>query len=164
MNQNENKNNSSNHTNNKVKQFDVEVLEYAELPKGYTPSEDEEYMNEMHLKYFRNKLLDERKALLLYSESTLKYLQDEDLKEPDITDRASAELEINVELKLEERKNKLLPKIIAALKRIDSGHYGYCCHSKEPIGVKRLMARPTATLSVTYQEKRERYKNTHNEY
>ena len=149
--------------NAKSDNLDIDALEYAKLPEGYIPSDDEEYMSEMHLKYFKNKLLDERKALLLYSQTTLKHLHDEDLKEPDITDRASAELEINVELKLEERKNKLLPKIIAALKRIESGHYGYCCHSKEPIGIKRLIARPTATLSVAYQERRERYKNTHHE-
>lgn len=126
------------------------------LPKGYTPSEKEAYMNANQLEYFRQKLLAWRQELLKESNETMEHLKEENWQEPDIADRASLETEAGVELRTRNRYLKLISKIDAALKRIDEGEYGYCEETGDPIGLKRLEARPVATLSIEAQERHER--------
>jgi len=127
----------------------------ADLTQDYRPSEDEPFMNERQRSYFRKKLLDWREEILRESKGTLDYLQDSE-QHPDVTDRASYESDRGVELRTRDRQRKLISKIEAALGRIDDGSYGYCEETGEPIGVKRLDARPVATLSVEAQERHER--------
>jgi DnaK suppressor protein len=127
----------------------------ADLPPGYRPSEDEPFMNERQRAYFRKKLLDWREEILKESKETLDYLQDSE-QHPDITDRASYESDRGVELRARDRQRKLIAKIDAALGRIEDRSYGYCEETGEPIGVKRLDARPVATLSLEAQERHER--------
>jgi DnaK suppressor protein len=133
------------------------------IPKGYKPREDEEYMSPVMLAYFRGKLRDWRKELLTESSETLEHLQETGLQEPDIADRASLETDTALELRTRDRYRKLLNKIDEALTRIDDGSYGYCEETGEPIGVKRLDARPVATLSLEAQERHERLERTHRE-
>jgi DnaK suppressor protein len=132
-----------------------------ELPEGYMPSEKEEYMNPLQLEYFRRKLLGWRDDLLLESQDTLNHLREENWQEPDITDRATLETDAALELRTRDRYRKLIGKIDAALNRIAEGTYGYCEESGEEIGIKRLEARPIATLSIEAQEKHERLERQH---
>jgi DnaK suppressor protein len=127
----------------------------------YHPSEDEEFMNPRQLEYFRQKLLRWRAELLAESSETLQHLKEESLLKPDITDRASLETERAIELRTRDRERKLISKIDAALARIADGSYGYCEETNEPIGLRRLDARPTATLSLDAQERHERMERTH---
>ncbi len=128
----------------------------AKLPKGYKPTEKEEYMNPRQLEYFRQKLLVWRDELLKESQETIAHLKEENWREPDLSDRASLETEAGVELRTRNRYLKLIGKIDAALKRIEDGAYGYCEETGEPIGLKRLEARPVATLTIEAQERHER--------
>jgi DnaK suppressor protein len=131
------------------------------LPPGYRPSDDEEFMNPLQVEYFRQKLLNWRAELLADSSDTLRHLKEESLVKPDLTDRASLETERAIELRTRDRERKLISKIDAALSRIDSGTYGYCEETDEPIGIRRLEARPIATLSIEAQERHERMERTH---
>jgi DnaK suppressor protein len=127
----------------------------ADLPDGYRPSEDESFMNERQRAYFKKKLIAWREEILRESRETLDYLQDSE-QHPDVTDRASYESDRGIELRARDRQRKLIAKIDAALERIEDGTYGYCEETGEPIGVKRLEARPVATLSLEAQERHER--------
>lgn len=128
----------------------------AKLPQGYKPTEKEEYMNALQLEYFRQKLLSWRTELLSESRETLEHLHEENWHQADIADRASLETEAGVELRTRNRYLKLISKIDAAITRIETGEYGYCEESGEPIGLKRLEARPVATLSIEAQERHEK--------
>ena len=127
-----------------------------ELPPDYRPCDDEEFMNPRQIEYFRQKLLAWRAELLADSSGTLRHLKEESLLKPDLTDRASLETERAIELRTRDRERKLIRKIDDALKRIEDGSYGYCLETGEEIGIKRLEARPVATLSIEAQERRER--------
>jgi DnaK suppressor protein len=131
------------------------------LPPDYRPSEDEPFMSPTMLEYFRQKLLRWRAELLRESEETLQDLQQGGMQEADIADRASAETDRSLELRTRDRERKLISKIDAALGRIEDGSYGYCEETGEPIGVRRLDARPIATLSLEAQERHERLERTH---
>jgi DnaK suppressor protein len=131
------------------------------LPEDYRPSEDEEFMGPFQVEYFRQKLLRWRAELLADSSETLRHLQEESLLKPDLTDRASLETERAIELRTRDRERKLISKIDQALQRLDSGTYGYCEETDEPIGIRRLEARPIATLSIEAQERHERMERTH---
>ncbi len=122
----------------------------------YRPSADEPFMNERQLDYFRKKLIAWKDALLREGQDTLNTLQNEPLREPDITDRASSETDWSIELRTRDRQRKLISKIDAALRRIDDGEYGYCDVTGEPISLKRLEARPIATMTLEAQERHER--------
>lgn len=126
------------------------------LPSNYQPSEDEPFMNAKQREYFRRKLLHWREELLHDSSATIQALQQETAPASDIADRASVETDRSVELRTRDRERKLIAKIDEALGRIDAGSYGYCEDTEEPIGVRRLEARPIATLSVEAQERHER--------
>lgn len=128
----------------------------VKLPKGYKPTEKEEYMSPRQLEYFKQKLLDWREELLKESQETIEHLKEENWREPDLSDRASLETEAGVELRTRNRYLKLIGKIDAALKRIEDGSYGYCEETGDPIGLKRLEARPVATLTIEAQERHER--------
>ncbi len=130
------------------------------LPPDYRPSEDEEFMNPLQIEYFRQKLLSWRAELLADSTDTLRHLKEENLVKPDLTDRASLETDRAIELRTRDRERKLISKIDAALGRIDLGTYGYCEETDEPIGIRRLEARPIATLSIEAQERHERMERT----
>ena len=127
----------------------------------YRPRDDEPYMNPMQLEYFRQKLLSQRNELLRESSETLQSLQQESLQQPDLTDRASMESDRALELRTRDRERKLINKIDMALQRIQDGSYGYCDETSEPIGLRRLEARPVATLSVEAQERHERMERIH---
>ncbi len=132
-----------------------------ELPEGYQPSTDEEYMSPMQLEYFRRKLLDWRSELLQESDNTISHLKEENWQEPDINDRATLETDAALELRTRDRYRKLVNKIDAALARIADGSYGYCEDTGEEIGISRLEARPIATLTIEAQEKHERLEKQH---
>jgi DnaK suppressor protein len=131
------------------------------LPLDYRPSDKEEFMSPLQLEYFRQKLLRWRAELLAESTETLQHLKEESLAEPDLTDRASLETERAIELRTRDRERKLISKIDAALLRIEDGSYGYCEETDEPISLRRLEARPIATLSLEAQERHERMERTH---
>lgn len=132
------------------------------LPPDYRPSEDEPFMNPIMREYFRQKLLRWRAELLHESSETLHNLLEEGgVQEPDIADRASAETDRSLELRTRDRERKLISKIDAALERVEDGSYGYCEETNEPIGIRRLDARPIATLSLEAQERHERLERTH---
>lgn len=131
------------------------------LSPDYRPSETEPFMNPMQQEYFRQKLLAWKSELLKESSETLNHLQEESLSEPDIADRASLETDRALELRTRDRERKLISKIDEALIRIEDGTYGYCEETGEPIGIKRLEARPIATLSIEAQERHERMERTH---
>ena len=131
------------------------------LPPDYKPSDGEEFMNPMQLEYFRQKLLNWRAELLDDSNETLSSLQSENLVEPDLADRATRETDRAIELRTRDRERKLISKIDEALRRIDEGDYGYCEETNEPISLRRLEARPIATLSLEAQERHERMERTH---
>jgi len=133
------------------------------LPDGYKPSEDEEYMNDYQLQYFKNKLINWRAELLSESKDTLQHLREENWNEPDPNDRATIESETSLELRTRGRYKKLIDKIDDAIDRISSKEYGYCEETGEPIGIKRLEARPVATLCIEAQERHERYEKQHND-
>ena len=137
---------------------DIDVLAKAKraLDADYTPSEDEEYMSERQLNYFRVLLLEWKKSILTASEFTLQSLQDGPIREPDLNDRASSETDWGIELRTRDRQRKLIAKIDAALRRIDEGEYGWCEVTGEPIGINRLIARPIATMTVEAQQAHER--------
>jgi|SRR3954468_12159693 DnaK suppressor protein len=124
--------------------------------KIYRPTEKEPFMNERQKEYFRQKLAIWREDILKEAKDTLQHLQDENVNHPDLADRASSETDRAIELRARDRQRKLINKIDAALHRIDDGTYGYCEETGEPIGIKRLEARPIATLSVEAQERHER--------
>ena len=126
------------------------------LPKHYRPSAKEPFMNAKQREYFRQRLLRWRSELLRETNQTLQNLQEDSLQAPDMADRASAETDRAVELRTRDRERKLVQKIDDALKRIEEGEYGYCEESGEPIGLRRLEARPIATLSLEAQERHER--------
>jgi DnaK suppressor protein len=131
------------------------------LPPDYRPSEKEPFMNPMQLEYFRQKLLGWRAELLQESTETLQHLQEESLAEPDMADRASLETDRSLELRTRDRERKLIAKIDDALRRIEDGSYGFCEETNEPISLRRLEARPIATLSIEAQERHERMERTH---
>jgi DnaK suppressor protein len=131
------------------------------LPPDYRPTEDEPFMSDLQLEYFRQKLLRWRAELLQESTETLNHLQAESLHQPDLTDRASMETDRALELRTRDRERKLISKIDAALQRIEDGTYGFCEETNEPIGIRRLDARPIATLSLEAQERHERLERTH---
>ena len=131
------------------------------LPPDYRPSENEPFMNLMQQEYFRRKLLIWRVELLQDSSETLQHLQNDSLAEPDLADRASLETERSLELRTRDRERKLIAKIDDALRRIEEGSYGYCEETSEPIGLRRLEARPIATLTIEAQERHERMERTH---
>jgi len=122
----------------------------------YRPSEDEPFMNERQKEYFRRKLRNWKEDIIRESRETLQHLQDESGHLPDLADRASTETERSLELRTRDRQRKLISKIDAALRRIDEGNYGYCDETGEPISLKRLDARPIATLSIEAQERHEK--------
>ena len=126
------------------------------VPPDYRPSDKEPFMNPRQQEYFRRKLINWRGELLKESEETLESLQEGGLQEPDLADRASAEMERSLELRTRDRARKLIAKIDAAISRIEDGSYGYCEETGEPISLKRLDARPIATLSIEAQERHER--------
>jgi RNA polymerase-binding transcription factor len=126
------------------------------LPRNYRPTEKERFMSAKQKEYFRRKLMSWKDEILKEAAGTLETLQNESLKEPDIADRASSETDWSIELRARDRQRKLIAKIEAALKRIDSGDYGYCEVTGEPISLKRLDARPIATLSLEAQELHEK--------
>lgn len=131
------------------------------LPEDYTPAEGEPFMNERQLEYFRRKLLKWKSELLGDSRNTIEELQKATRNIPDIADRASEETDRALELRTRDRQRKLVAKIDAALRRIDDGEYGYCEETGEPISLKRLDARPIATLSLEAQERHERREKVH---
>ena len=134
-----------------------------DLPKGYKPSADEPFMNDMQREFFRRKLVAWREELLQESEETLDNLKEGGMTVPDISDRASAEADKALELRTRDRMRKVIAKIDAALQRIEDGSYGYCEETGEPIGLERLMARPIATLTIEAQERHERMEKTYDD-
>lgn len=133
------------------------------LPPDYVPSPDEEYMNDLQVEYFRQKLLAWKKSLLNQSQDTLEDLRQGGLNQPDDIDRASMETDKALDLRTKDRDRKLISKINDALKRIEDGTYGYCEETGEPIGLERLEARPVATLSIEAQERHERMEKTYDD-
>ncbi|MGI9501027.1 MAG: RNA polymerase-binding protein DksA [Geminicoccaceae bacterium] len=126
------------------------------ITEDYRPTEDEPYMNDRQLEYFRIKLMSWREEILRGSNETLKQLKEEDNRLADMSDWASFETERSFQLRARDRERKLLSKIASAIERIEDGSYGYCEESQEPIGLQRLEARPIATLSIEAQERHER--------
>ncbi len=138
-------------------------MENIILPPDYKPSADEEYMNDMQLEYFRQKLLNWKKSLIGQATDTLNELKEGGLNQPDQIDRASLEADKALELRTRDRARKLISKINDALKRIEDGVYGYCEETGDPIGIERLEVRPVATLSVEAQERHERMEKTYDD-
>ena len=128
----------------------------TKLPKNYKPTQKEKFMNAKMKEYFKRKLMNWKNELLKESSQTLNNLQSENEAKPDITDRASEEIDRSFELRTRDRERKLINKIDAALQRIEDGSYGYCDETGEPISIKRLEARPVATLSLEAQEMHEK--------
>ena len=126
------------------------------VPESYKPSDAEPFMNERQKDYFRRKLIAWRESIIAESKETLVALQNESENHPDIADRASSESDRAIELRARDRQRKLISKIDAALQRIEDNTYGYCEETGEPISLKRLEARPIATLSVEAQERHEK--------
>jgi DnaK suppressor protein len=129
--------------------------------QNYRPTEDEPYMNDNQREYFRRKLLSWRDEILRGSNETLRQLKEEESRVADMTDWASFETERNFQLRARDRERKLLSKIDEALRRIEEGTYGFCEETQEPIGLRRLEARPIATLSIEAQERHERREKTY---
>ena len=130
---------------------------------GYKPSDDEPFMNDRQKDYFRRKLVSWRESILAESRETLTALQNESENHPDIADRASSETDRAIELRARDRQRKLISKIESALARIEDGSYGYCEETGDPISLRRLDARPIATLSVEAQERHERREKVYRE-
>ena len=133
------------------------------LPDGYKPSANEEFMNQKQLAYFRKKLLDWKNDLLHGATDTILELSEETLQKPDAADRAQLEADASIVLRARDRERKLISKIESAIRRIEDGSYGYCQETGEPINLKRLEARPIASLSLDAQEKHERMEKIHRE-
>ncbi|MGB4865466.1 MAG: RNA polymerase-binding protein DksA [Hyphomicrobium sp.] len=133
------------------------------LPPDYRPSDDEPFMNDMHRAYFRKRLLDWKDDILRQTRETLAILHEDSTQHADLADRATSETDRATELRTRDRQRKLIAKIDAAIARIDDGSYGYCEDTGEPIGLKRLDARPIATLSVEAQERHERREKVYRE-
>ncbi|HVZ05423.1 RNA polymerase-binding protein DksA [Hyphomicrobium sp.] len=133
------------------------------LPPGYKPSDDEPFMNDMHKAYFRKRLLEWKDEILRQTRETLAILHEDSTQHADLADRATSETDRATELRTRDRQRKLIAKIDAALGRIEDGTYGYCEDTGEPIGLKRLDARPIATLSVEAQERHERRERVYRE-
>ncbi|WP_211110480.1 RNA polymerase-binding protein DksA [Acuticoccus mangrovi] len=131
------------------------------VDENYRPSEDEPFMNDRQREYFRQKLLDWRSEILREAKYTLEQLAERERNHPDLADRATSEADHAIELRARDRQRKLIAKIDAALARIEDGSYGYCEETGEPIGLKRLDARPIATLSIEAQERHERRERVH---
>lgn len=131
------------------------------LPDDYRPAESEPFMNDRQVEYFRRKLLSWKAELMAGSRDTIEGLQDGTRNIPDVADRASEETDRALELRTRDRQRKLVSKIDSALRRIDEGEYGYCIVTGEPISLKRLDARPIATMSLEAQEKHERREKVH---
>ncbi len=136
----------------------IDILEKAKrtLAPDYVPSDDEPYMNEKQLNYFRMLLLEWKHSIHQAAGHTLRLLQDGPIREPDLNDRASSETDWGIELRTRDRQRKLISKIDSALRRIDEGEYGYCEVTGDPIGLLRLIARPVATMTVEAQQAHER--------
>ena len=139
------------------------MVNHITLPPDYKPNHKEEYMNEMQLEYFRQKLLQWKKELLAQSSDTLEELRQGGLNQPDDIDRASLETDKSIDLRTKDRARKLIIKIDQALSRIEEGEYGYCLETGEEIGIERLMARPIATLCIEAQERHERLEKTYDD-
>ena len=133
-----------------------ELKKMAKISKNYKPTQKEKFMNAKMKEYFKQKLLNWKNELLKESSQTLNNLQSDNEAKPDITDRASEEIDRSFELRTRDRERKLINKINSALQRIEDGSYGYCEETGEPIGLKRLEARPVATLSLEAQEMHEK--------
>jgi len=131
------------------------------LPEDYRPAEDEPFMNDKQTEYFRRKLVDWKNDILTDSKDTIEGLQDNTRNIPDVADRASEETDRALELRTRDRQRKLVAKIESALRRIDEGEYGYCEVTGEPISLRRLDARPIATMSLEAQERHERREKVH---
>jgi DnaK suppressor protein len=131
------------------------------LPDDYRPSEDEDFMNPLQLLYFQKKLESWKAELLDDASGTITGLSQENLHQPDQMDRAQIESNAALDLRTRDRERKLLQKIEAALRRIDDGSYGYCVETYEPINLRRLEARPIASLSLHAQERHERMERVH---
>lgn len=131
------------------------------LPEDYRPAEDEPFMNDRQLEYFRRKLITWKQDLLNQSSETIDNLQESARAVPDLADRASEETDRALELRTRDRQRKLVAKIDAALRRIENGEYGYCEVTGEPISLKRLDARPIATMTLEAQERHERRERVH---
>jgi RNA polymerase-binding transcription factor len=129
----------------------------------YRPSADEPFMNDRQKEYFRRKLVSWKQDIIRESQGTLNNLQEADNQLPDVSDRASSETEKALELRTRDRQRKLTSKIDSALRRIETGDYGYCEETGEPISLRRLDARPVATLSLEAQERHERNEKVHRE-
>src|SRR6187399_1275718 len=137
---------------------DIDILAKAKraLDRDYAPSDDEEYMSPQQMNYFRVLLLEWKKSILSAAENTLQSLQDGPIREPDLNDRASSETDWSIELRTRDRQRKLISKIDSALRRIETGEYGFCEVTGEPISLARLEARPIATMTVEAQERHEK--------
>ena len=133
------------------------------LPKNYAPADDEPFMNDRQVEYFKRKLMDWKADLLSETKDTIEGLQDGTRNIPDVADRASEETDRALELRTRDRQRKLVSKIDAALRRITEGEYGYCEVTGDPISLKRLDARPIATMSLESQERHERREKVHRE-
>ncbi|MDU9003829.1 RNA polymerase-binding protein DksA [Sedimentitalea todarodis] len=131
------------------------------LPDDYRPAEDEPFMNDKQLEYFRRKLIEWKNELMAGSRDTIEGLQDGTRNIPDVADRASEETDRALELRTRDRQRKLVAKIDSALRRVEEGEYGYCEVTGEPISLKRLDARPIATMSLEAQERHERREKVH---
>ena len=137
---------------------EIDVLAKAKraLAGDYVPGDDEPYMGEPQLEYFRRLLIEWKRSILASSADTLQLLQDGPIREPDLNDRASSETDWGIELRTRDRQRKLIAKIDSALRRIDEGEYGFCEVTGEPIGLGRLIARPVATMTVEAQQAHEK--------
>lgn len=148
-------------TSKKPSLKETAAMTVVTVPANYKPTEKEKYMNPVMLEYFRLKLTAWRTDILKDANVTLQELQEEGgLQEPDEADRASIETKVALELRARDRQRKLISKIDEALKRISDGEYGYCEDTGEPIGIRRLEARPVATLTIEAQERHERKERT----
>ena len=143
-------------SDNKKKSAAAKNGHSSPFDKDYRPSDKEPFMNERQREYFRKKLLDWKEDILKEAKETLQHLQDENQNHPDLADRASSETDRAIELRARDRQRKLIAKIDEALARLDDGTYGYCEETGEPIALKRLEARPIATLTIEAQERHER--------
>ena len=137
---------------------EIDILEKAKRMLGpdYVPSDDEPYMNERQQNYFKMLLLEWKRSIHEAAGQTIQSLQDGPIREPDLNDRASSETDWGIELRTRDRQRKLISKIDSALRRINEGEYGYCEVTGDPIGLRRLIARPVATMTVEAQEAHER--------
>ena len=133
------------------------------MSSNYKPNDKEKFMNERQVEYFRTKLIDWKNSILEESKGTIEGMQQDTRNIPDSADRASEETDRALELRTRDRQRKLILKIDAAIRRIDDGSYGYCEETGEPISLKRLDARPIATLSLEAQERHERKERVHRE-